>query len=260
MGIFEYKFNKNVLRLRLEFNYDTNQYVYYYGDTEIPYDRLSFGTKLALNKENKKLEKNPEILKGLMERKKIMDRFDYFKELGLDPHSFQTLGGTGGTMSDEMQTFLNDLVSQENVIIGIHRVGKSGTPSIIQDVLFNGLKLTGHLDGATPDCRTLSNNISFYTDNKIIIDELMYAETYKNSPGSYIIRIPEYDLEQGKVYIIDQNGAPRLDPKYILGYVPVNDKHIEGIITKATIYNSMPKEELPPQYQEVISESNTLRM
>ena len=51
MGIFKFKFDKDALPMRLEFNYDTNQFVYYYGDTEIPFDRLSLKTKKALKKE-----------------------------------------------------------------------------------------------------------------------------------------------------------------------------------------------------------------
>ena len=157
------------------------------------------------------------------------------------------------------KVFLDDLLSQEDVLIGIHRIGSNDSIAIIEDVLTNGLKLTGHRNGAMYGTNTLSNNISFYYDNNIIRDELMYANAYKDSKGSYLIRIPLYDLEEGMCYRVDENGMLRINPLYILGYVPVNDKHIDKLITKATINNLKPKEEIP-KYEESLTEENTKKL
>ena len=65
----------------------------------------------------------------------------------------------------------------------------------------------------------------------IIIKELMYADEYKDSKGSILIRIPDYDLDKN-IFVIDDNGRTRLNPKYIVGYVPVYENHhLESIIT-----------------------------
>ena len=60
MGLFEYKFDKEYSHIRLEFNYDTMQYAYYYAEVEIPFDKLNFRTKRILKKENQRLIDNPE--------------------------------------------------------------------------------------------------------------------------------------------------------------------------------------------------------
>lgn len=259
MGLFEYKFDKEYSGIRLEFNYDTLEFAYYYAEVEIPFDRLNFRTKRALKKENQKLINDPALLKSYKKRKEQKEKEAFIESFGIDLHPFQVLNGEGGTMSDEMKQLLDDLLSQEDVLIGIHRVGDKSSPSIIEDVLFNGLKLTGHRDGGVVNTNTLSNNISFYHDNNIIRDELMYANAYKNSAGSYLIRIPLYDLEEGIVYRVDENGGLRLNPFYILGYVPVKDKYIDKLITKADINALKPKVEIP-EYKEEEEENKSIKL
>ena len=232
MGIFEYKFDKDYTPLRLMFNYDTEQFAYYYAEVEIPYDKLTARTKKALKKENKKLIEDPSIIEEYRNKKRMRDYKDYLSSLGVSFNSFQALGATGGTMSQDMSDYLDKICNEPETLIGIHRAGNRSSQAAIEDVLTNGLILTGHRDGAQYGTNTLSNNISFYLDNNVIKDELMYAEVYKDSQGSYIIRIPLYDLEEGMVYRVDENGTLRVNPFYIIGYVPVKDKHIENIITR----------------------------
>lgn len=232
MGIFEYKFDKDYTPLRLMFNYETNQYAYYYAEVEIPYNRLTGRTKRALKKENKKLIENPHLLEELWEKQRRREYEKYLSSFGVDLDSFQALGATGGTMSEEMSIYLDKICNEPDVLIGIHRVGNKSSKENIEDVLNNGLILTGHRDGAQYGTNTLSNNISFYRDNNTIKDELMYANAYKDSPGSYLIRIPLYDLEEGMCYRVDEEGTLRVNPFHILGYVPVKDEHVETIITR----------------------------
>ena len=50
-----------------------------------------------------------------------------------------------------------------------------------------------------------------------------------------LIRIPDVDLEQ-TIFVIDSNGKTRLNPKYIVGYVPLYENHhLETIITPQMI-------------------------
>lgn len=235
MGIIKYKFDKDYSPLRLEFDYEINQFVYYYGDTLIPYDYLNLKSKLALKKENQKLIDDPTLLEYYLELRKKNEKKKFLSTLGVTLGSFQALGAKGGTMTKELSEFFSKLLNQEDVLIGIHRVGSNGSKVIIEDVLTNGLLLTGHLGGATRNTNTLSNSISFYEDNSTAIEELMYANIYKDSPGSYLICIPIYDLEEGMVYKVDKEGTLRLNPFYIVGYIPVIDQHIDKIITKDNI-------------------------
>lgn len=221
MGIFDKKYDIKDLRIV----YDTLNRTYncYYGETLIPYSKL-----------NKKSKKQIDIMQE-KEIQKTKERFDKLKSLGYLCTSFEVLGSINGTMSKELEALLNNLVSEENILLGIHRIGNNNSPEKIQDILTNGLKLTGHLDGAIPNSQELKNNVSYYPNNKTIIKELMYADKYKDSKGSILIRIPDEDLTKN-IFILDSQGITRLNPKYIIGYIPLEENHhIDTIITQNQI-------------------------
>ena len=98
-------------------------------------------------------------------------------------------------MSKQMEDLLNRLVTENDVLLGIHRIGNNDSPEKIEDILKNRLEITGHLGGAAQSNKELKNNVGYYPNNKTIIKELMYADKYKNSKGSILIRIPDTDLE-----------------------------------------------------------------
>ena len=150
--------------------------------------------------------------------------------MGYTCHSFEYLGKANGTMSKQMEELLEKLTNEKNILLGIHRIKEYTTQEAIDDILANGLKMTGHFDGSIPTSRELQNSVSYYVDNKIVIKELMYTNQFKNSKGSILIRIPDEELTKN-IYITDKNGGIRLNPKYIVGYVPLyNNNHLEDII------------------------------
>lgn len=231
MQLFKYKYDKDNSPLRLEFDYDTNQFVYYYGQMLIPIEELNLRSRNALKKENEKLITNPEIIEYYYDLKRRKERRAEIQQLGISLSAFEALGATGGTMSERLREYFDGLLKEEDILLGIHRVGDRISKEGIADILENGLLLSGHLDGATRNTNTLSNNISFYEDNATAIKELMYANLYKDSPGSILVRVPLYDLEEGIVYKVDQDYNLRLNPFYIIGYIPVENNHIETIMT-----------------------------
>ena len=230
MRLFPKKYDLEKDRLRIIFNPNEQKYNLYYGDKIIPIKELNFRTNKILKKKNKSLITNPSILKKELDTLKHKQRFKKLKSMGYTCDNFQYLGKIKGTMSKEMEEFLDALTSEENILLGIHRVKYYIPMEQIEDILTNGLKMTGHQDGAVPTTNNFQNNVSIYTDNKIIIKELMYANEFKNSKGSILIRIPDEDLH-GYIYITDKDGGIRLNPKYIIGYVPLyNNNHLENII------------------------------
>lgn len=44
-------------------------------------------------------------------------------------------------MSREIEIFLNRLTEEENILLGIHRVGPYASPDKIEDILTNGLEI-----------------------------------------------------------------------------------------------------------------------
>lgn len=119
--------------------------------------------------------------------------------------------------------------------------------------------MTGHLGSGVVGNPELRNNVSYYPDNTTIIKELMYADTYKESIGSILIRIPDYDLREN-IFITDINGLIRLNPKYNVGFVPVNNHKIERILKAEDLEMSKPiNDELANKLlEEYISSSKQL--
>ena len=181
----------------------------------------------------------PNIIITLVILDNVLDQFFIkLKSLGFSCDSFEYLGPAQGTMSREMEALLSRLISEENVLLGIHRIGDNDSKEKIEDILTNGLEITGHLGGVAQSNKELKNNVSYYPNNKTIIKELMYADKYKNSKGSILIRIPDEDLKQN-IFINTSDGETRLNPKYIVGYVPVyKNHHLELITTLETIKKS----------------------
>ena len=258
MGLFSKKYDIKETPLRVVFNDEERKYVCYYGPTLISYDELNRKSKKIIDSKNKELLTNPNLLQEELEKLKTWKRFDKLRSLGYSCDSFEYLGPANGTMSKEIETLLSKLVSEENVLLGIHRVGANATQEKIEDILINGLEITGHLGGVAQSTKELKNNVSYYPNNKTIIKELMYADKYKNSKGSILIRIPDSDLTQN-IFITDNEGRTRLNPKYIVGYVPLYENHhLENIITPSQIktntsqnnYTFQNEEETPIYYQE----------
>lgn len=231
MGIFEKKYDIVGDRLRIVFNFQEKKYDVYYGNNLISYSKLNRKSKKYIENENYKLRTNDELLNYEIEKVITKKRFDKLKSLGYSCDSFEYLGPVNGTMSKSMGEILNKLVMEEDVLLGIHRIGSDDSIEKIEDVLKNGLKITGHFGVVGEEYKALKNNVGYYPNNKTIIKELMYADNYKNSKGSILIRIPDVDLG-GKLFVVDSTGVTRLNPKYIVGYVPVYENHhLEKIIT-----------------------------
>lgn len=231
MGIFERKFDIEKDRLRVVFNPNTMQYDTFYGKDLIPYEKLKRSSKKNINEKNQQLQIDPNILKKEMEIAQSKERFHKLSSLGFSCDSFEYLGSVNGTMSSKIEDLLNQLTSEKDVLLGIHRIGLDNSEEKIKDILINGLKMTGHGNGSVQSPKELKNNVSYYPDNKIIIKELMYANQYKNSKGSILIKIPDTDLTK-EMFVIGQDGTLRLNPKYIVGYIPLEENHhLETIIT-----------------------------
>lgn len=238
MNLFkrEKKFDYQSDYLRLTFDLETLEYCYFFQSDKapLPYEKLNRRTKKQLDDANRKLRENKELLETEIQKAKERERFDFLNSHGLIGGGFEVLGVSKGTMSPEMNEFLTKLTTTKNLTLGIHRTGYSDM-ECIEDILANGLTLTGHSSSGAFSQARLSNNVSFYPDNKTIIKELMYASEYKNSLGSILIAIPDSDLDQD-IYVTkeDESGniTKALNPKYILGFVPTDKNyHIHTIMS-----------------------------
>ena len=243
MSLFRKKYNKEEDRLSRYF--DPNTCEYYYAKIivgqikRLSFDELDRKTKKELLNENKNLLLNKELLNKEIEDYNMRARFDYLKSIGYVCTSFQAMGKINGTMSDNMRKYLDQLLNESNVLIGIHRVGSKFSQETLDDIFKNGLKMTGHMGGAVSTATELGHNVSYYASNKIIEKELMYADLYKDSVGSILIKIPDSVLESGEDIFVYDGIGNRLNPKYIIGYVPLyKDHHLENIVFNPNFYEN----------------------
>lgn len=236
----------NIEKDRLIRRFDINSKTYYYAKIEngqfipIDYNQLDRKSKKIFLKENRELLTNKDLLISEVTKAKLIIRFNYLKELGYVCNSFEYLGPIKGTIASELNRYLDKLLEEENVLIGIHRVGANFDVTKMNDVFSKGLIITGHMDGFVSSNKLLNNNVSYYVSNKTIKKELMHASEYKSSKGSILIRIPDTELERNKDILIITDTEVRLNPKYIIGYVPVyENNHLETIIYNETCLKEM---------------------
>lgn len=248
MSLFTKTYDYEKDFLRKIFVLDEKKYFYFYGDKKLEDSELTHRSKKILKKENDQLVNNPQVLTEEIKNAKVKERFLFLQSQGYNRPGFEYFGPVEGTMSPDMETFLTNLTKKENVLLGIHRVQyTTNIDSIVTDVLTKGLILSGHINSGTViqnfNYSDLANNISYYPNNQIIIKELMYANVYKNSVGSFLIEIPDSKLHSDDLLYLDENKTLRLNPKYIIGFVPIDKKHhINGIIKASDLnYNSTHK-------------------
>lgn len=254
MGIFKPKVDIERDNLKFGFDLEEQKYYIYYTDVYIPYENLTRKSKKILNKKNQELINNPELLKQEIEKAKIKERYNKLKSMGYICNSFEIMGETNTTMSEEMKNYLMPLINEENVLLGIHRIGYTFTEEILEDILLNGIKMTGNIGSGSVSTLYLRDNVSYYADNKKIIKEIGYANLYKNSHGSFLIRIPDDELNDS-IYYINEENEIRLKPEYILGYIPTNERHhIDTLITANDIRKNQTQNNNTEFYQEYYTE------
>lgn len=179
-------------------------------------------------------------------------RHEKLKSLGFPCTSFEVLYSPrdSGVISDDMMDYLQKLTDEEGVLIGIHRTGKASLEDI-KSILTYGLIIGTLNENTASSPIKLSNNVSYYPDNKTIIKEIINADEHKGSLGSILIRIPDEDLS-GNLFFVDvENGNFILDPKYVVGFIPVGPGgHVSEIITPNPVASEPVFKGLDSLYEE----------
>lgn len=212
------------------FDINTNQYYYCIlnkGEfVAIPKEKLNWKIKRQLNFENEELKFNANLLKQEQIKALTEQRKKFFEQVGYvcSPVD-EYLGISKGEISQPTEMAIDNLIFNEKsrCMVGIHRVGDA-TPEMIDDIKNNGLIITGHMNYGVNVKPELNNNVNLYADTEIaeVKKQLTHANLYKNSSGSILIKIPDEALIRNNDILISlTDGTVRLNPKYIVGYVPV---------------------------------------
>ena len=210
--------------INLKFNAVTQQYEFYYYGNPVPYKKLDSEAKRYLDSNNKALIDSPYLINKELAQiehdKKVVERSNKLSKMGYGCSSTMFISDIKiSPISEDFSNKLDKMLSEENVLYGIHRIGYTSSEEIT-DILENGLIMTGHGVYVSQDSLELYQNVGYYADNMQIKDELLNAHGYHSSQGSLLIRIPDEDLEKRNIFIEKENDFKRLNPKYIIGYVP----------------------------------------
>lgn len=277
MGLFERKLDYSKDSLMIKFDLDTKSYRMNKWNEFIPEKKLNKETRNFLIEYNKRLEDKEllsrEIKKAEVYRKQLANhdkRHNELRELEISNSSFTVMGFEPGHISNEVFDYLYPILSEENVVIGIHRTG-GATMEDIENIFKNGFNMSGHgynvvQHGGVP----LYENFGIYEENMRIMDELAYASGYKHSSGSILVRLPDEDIKNGKIF--DQKVGKttitrlinnelkkvevdevvrKLKTEYIIGYVPVDENfNIDKIILNPNYGKDKTKEILATELVE----------
>lgn len=246
MGLFSKKLDYEEASLRYEFDLSQDKYCFY-KNGEIVEDKMLNGrSKRFLNKKNKlteeEKEESREVARNVKLQKeemaKVKECIEKRKEAGIDLkyNSFEVQSKEAPKLSDDVKAYLEELTNEEKnneYVLGIHRIGAS--EEHVENILNKGILVQGHMMGAAKGSPSLDNTVGYYPSNKTIISQVGFAYGYKNSKGSVVVKIPKEDIIANNIYVND-NENMYLNPKYIVGYFPVEeDKTVEKIVTKENI-------------------------
>lgn len=159
-----------------------------------------------------------------------------------------------GNMSVELGKWLEKLINQEDIQVGIHRTGGYGMidpndvydSSILYDIFNKGLYITGDIgSGVDHKGQIIPPNKNISPLNNIL-DGVMYTKNaYKHSTGGVITAIPSeyvtasYDLKKGaeqEIYTKVDNQWT-LKPEYLVGFI-AQDKGVCTFYSKEEILSN----------------------
>ena len=120
-----------------------------------------------------------------------------------------------GNVDEETYEALRQLyeIDKDEYYIGIHR---SAIP--VDETFENGIR-----------CRfnDISDHVQRMDNFDFMLSQISACESYKFSTGCFIIKVPKSAVDEASTPIFyEKNGDKYLDPKYVVGYVPVQNKKL----------------------------------
>lgn len=129
----------------------------------------------------------------------------------------------------EIGEYLESLINDEKLIIGIHRTRISSdfeNDITMKGIIQNGLRNYGDLSsGAVSDNPNLSKTVSF--PGNLLNLMILLKSTYKGSTGGFVLAFPSEIIddegtittENSKLIYDKINNVSHIKPEYIIGYV-----------------------------------------
>lgn len=150
-----------------------------------------------------------------------------------------------GYMSEELGRELDDLFTDENYIIGIHRTGYNYMDDEMIDSIFSeGLINNGHImQGGMTGNLDIERTVTLFDNFTLLNGQLKAAHGYKGSQGCVIVKIPKSYLNKSdgevKPIYYKHDGVTKLLPEFVYGYVSVDNTGRLGEMNKNPNYKDI---------------------
>ena len=146
-----------------------------------------------------------------------------------------------GYMSESLGMELEAIFKDDNYILGIHRTGPYMSDDKIDKIFNEGLINNGDIMvGAKNGQADITKTVSLYLNFAHFIGHLKAANSYKNSDGCFIIKVPKsyVGYKEGEIKpIYKKDDTMLLLPEYIYGYIEVKDAKLNNIIRNPNYEN-----------------------
>lgn len=146
-----------------------------------------------------------------------------------------------GKIMEQIYQYMND-----EYYIGIHR-----TCNDADNMMYEGIKMKSNINDIT-------NHVQIIKNFPLLLEELQNADNYKGATTSLIIKIPKKDIDihiesddREPIYY-EKDGNLYLNPKFIIGHVPVNDGNLNQFIFNDNIDPTI--SQYPTFYDEAIKD------
>lgn len=182
--------------------------------------------------ENKYFLLSSEYAKTVFEKTKNLKNYIYFFELFKHWDDY-------GSISLEIGQYIEQIIEDKNLNIGIHRTGGLGLidnnnleeNELLKNIFTIGLKNNGDLSSGIVSKTTIHPNktISMLTNPLTAI--ILLKSSYKDSKGAIITCFPsqyvdknsEIITEENNIYYRDSKGNLIIKPEYLIGYIANED-------------------------------------
>lgn len=181
---------------------------------------------------------NSKVGKEIFSKGLGYDSLEFFYDL------YKEWDGTGGNIPIELGEYLEGLIEDSTILLGIHRSGAityPNNPQMLESVFENGLTNNGDLSSGVYTERPEPDKTVSFVD-QILNLTIMLKSSYKSSTGAVLVCIPAEYMDENKCMkpecfddIYDtSSGLPNIRSEFIVGYLTSVDGKYK-LVTKEEV-------------------------
>lgn len=184
---------------------------------------------------------NSKVGKDIFSKGLNYDALEFFYDL------YKGWDETGGDIPIELGNYLESLIEDPNILLGIHRSGAITYPhntGVLESVFENGLTNNGDISSGVYTERPEPDKTVSFVD-AILNLVIMLKSSYKSSTGAVLVGIPAEYMDENKCMkkehfddIYDtSSGMPNIRKEFMLGYLTSVDGEYKFVTKEEILQN-----------------------